>query len=237
MGSVVKTIVASGTTFNIDELINNPGHSVTIRSNADTSSPFATTTTFSFVSGKSFGAGTGFCGESGLGSLGICADLSPFVVTLAPNESWEVRYIGDNGLVNYFSVKRSFTPMLPIANVKFQNSLTSALGFTFAGTATTTDKVITLPDANVDLGRNTSYTAATSNITPPASTVAHQNTTAFDYDVLITGGVGVTLIEFSRNGSTWFDTGSLSGFVPLSPNDRVRVTYSTTAPTMTKIPR
>lgn len=83
--------------------------------------------------------------------------------------------------------------------------------------------------------QSTNYTTAEFSITPPATTDAYQNATGYPLDVLITGGT-VTLIEFSRNGTTWYSTGAIAGIVPLSPLDCVRVTYSVT-PTMTGIPR
>jgi len=163
MGSVVKTITGSGVTFDIDELATNKAHSVTIRSNADNSYPFDTTTTFSFVSTKSFGAGIGFCDEGGVGLFGSCTSGSPFVVTLAPNESWEVRYMGESGFVSYFSVKKNFAPILLTSSVKFRNSLSTALGFTLSGTATVTDKVLTLPDKDINLGNLSSVATTDSN--------------------------------------------------------------------------
>lgn len=83
---------------------------------------------------------------------------------------------------------------------------------------------------------NKSYhTIAPSNITVPASTVAYRNTLAVDASVIVSGGT-VTDIEFSRNNSTWYTTGTIAGMFHLSPNDYIRVTYAV-APTMTLIPR
>ena len=76
-----------------------------------------------------------------------------------------------------------------------------------------------------------------SNITVPASLTPYQNTTAFDADVIISGGT-ISNIEFSRDGTTWYSTGLVMGIVRLSPNDRVRLTYvSVTGIIMTYVPR
>ena len=74
-----------------------------------------------------------------------------------------------------------------------------------------------------------------SNISVTASPFTYQNTTAYDGDVIISGGT-VSSIEFTRNNVTFYTTGLLTGVLQLSPNDRVRVTY-TVAPTMTLVPR
>lgn len=51
---------------------------------------------------------------------------------------------------------------------------------------------------------------------------------------LIEGGT-VSVIEFSRNGRDWYDTGTASGFVQMDTGDRLRVTYSV-APTIVYFP-
>ena len=76
--------------------------------------------------------------------------------------------------------------------------------------------------------------ALPSAITPTGSPFTYQ-TTGFEADVIVSGG-GVTLLEFSRDGTTWYSTGSFYGMFNLSFEDRVRVTY-TAAPTMTLVPR
>lgn len=76
---------------------------------------------------------------------------------------------------------------------------------------------------------------ACSNITVGASPFTYQNTTAYPADVIVSGGT-VTLSEFTRDNATFYDTGSYYGMFTLSPNDRLRVTY-TAAPTMTFVPR
>ena len=99
----------------------------------------------------------------------------------------------------------------------------------------TANRSISAPDANVDLGKLTNSTVAPSNITVTASPFTYQNTTAFNGDVIISGGT-VSNIEFTRDNTTFYTTGLLMGVLRLSPSDRVRVTY-TVAPTMTYVPR
>lgn len=74
-----------------------------------------------------------------------------------------------------------------------------------------------------------------SNISVTASPFTYQNTTAYDGDVIISGGT-VGNIEFTRDNTNFYTTGLLMGVLRLSPSDRVRVTY-TVAPTMTYVPR
>ena len=76
---------------------------------------------------------------------------------------------------------------------------------------------------------------APSNITVTASPMTYQNTTGYDADIIISGGI-LTIIEFTRDNATFYTAGFLAGVLKLSPNDRVRVTY-TVAPTMTLVPR
>jgi hypothetical protein len=77
--------------------------------------------------------------------------------------------------------------------------------------------------------------APVSNITIGASPFVYQNTGPNSINVIVQGGT-VSLIEFSRDGTTFYNVGITAGIVPLSVNDRVRVTY-TAAPTMTRVPR
>lgn len=116
--------------------------------------------------------------------------------------------------------------------VKGGNSSTYA---TIDVAAVTAARTITMPNANVDLGKLTNSTVAPSNITVTASPFTYQNTTAFNGDVIISGGT-VSNIEFTRDNTTFYTTGLLMGVLRLSPSDRVRVTY-TVAPTMTYVPR
>ena len=96
-------------------------------------------------------------------------------------------------------------------------------------------RTITVPDADVDLGKLTNSTVAPSDITVTASPFTYQNTTVFNGDVIISGGT-VSNIEFTRNNTIFYTVGFIEGVLRLSPSDRVRVTY-TVAPTMTLVPR
>ncbi|MFM1651717.1 hypothetical protein ACI7RC_06405 [Brevibacillus sp. B_LB10_24] len=68
-----------------------------------------------------------------------------------------------------------------------------------------------------------------------ASPYVYQNTNTYPVEVITANGT-VNSIEFSRNGTVWYDTGTVSGIVQLSPNDRIRVKFTAT-PTMIAIPR
>ena len=81
----------------------------------------------------------------------------------------------------------------------------------------------------------TNYSAQPSAIFVGASPFTYINTTGYPADVIVSGG-GVSLLEFSRNGVTFFSTGSFYGMFTLSPYDRLRVTYQT-PPQMTLVPR
>lgn len=53
-------------------------------------------------------------------------------------------------------------------------------------------------------------------------------------NMIVSGGT-VTLVEFSRDGTTFYDTGVTAGPIPLRASDQLRVTYSV-APDMTFVP-
>ena len=74
-----------------------------------------------------------------------------------------------------------------------------------------------------------------SAITVTASPFTYQNTSGFPADVLVSGG-GISALDLSRDGTTWYNAGAFYGAIPLSPNDQMRVTY-VAAPTMTLVPR
>ena len=76
---------------------------------------------------------------------------------------------------------------------------------------------------------------APSAVVPTGSPFTLQNTQAYAVDAVISGG-GVSNLEFSRDGTNWYSTGSFYGAFALSSNDRLRITYSV-APTVTLIPR
>jgi hypothetical protein len=73
---------------------------------------------------------------------------------------------------------------------------------------------------------------AESPVTPGASPYVY--TAAVKGFMLITGGT-VSLVEFSRDGTTFYSYGSTSGQFTINAADRLRVTY-TVAPTMTFVP-
>lgn len=77
--------------------------------------------------------------------------------------------------------------------------------------------------------------AQPSSITVGASPFTYTNTTGYDADVMISGG-GISKLLFTRNGTTFYNTGSYYGMFTLSPNDSLKV-YYVSAPTMTLIPR
>ena len=72
-------------------------------------------------------------------------------------------------------------------------------------------------------------------VTPGASPYTYQNTSGRPGDMIVSGGV-VSDIDFSRDNATFYGVGVVSGVLPLSAYDFLRVTY-TVAPTMTFIPR
>lgn len=63
----------------------------------------------------------------------------------------------------------------------------------------------------------------------------YTNADTYTVDIMVSGG-GVSKLEFSRDGTTYYDTGSYYGMFTLSPSDMLRVTY-TQAPILTLIPR
>ena len=72
-------------------------------------------------------------------------------------------------------------------------------------------------------------------VTVGASPFVLQNTTQWDEDIIVQGGT-VSKVEYSRDGTTYYDVGVVAGMFRLSPSDFLRVTY-TVAPTMTTIIR
>jgi hypothetical protein len=74
-------------------------------------------------------------------------------------------------------------------------------------------------------------------ITLTSSPFTYQNIAPYTVDILVGGSIGgVTNLEFSRDGLTWYGTGSFYGQFTLSPFDYIRIAY-TSAPTVTGIPR
>ncbi len=83
------------------------------------------------------------------------------------------------------------------------------------------------------------YTAATDGLPQPEE-AATVTASPFVYTAVIRGqvhidGGTVTLIEFSRDGSTWYDAGITAGFVQMDRADSIQVTYAV-APTITFFP-
>ncbi len=156
---------------------------------------------------------------------GVAVDFRPYV---AQGATIRFTFLGSN---------RWDAAIIPAAENRNVSSIVTSNGYYchLTPVTLTANRFISAPDADVNLGRLTSYTTLPSNITVPASLTPYQNTTAFDADVIISGGT-ISNIEFSRDGTTWYSTGLLTGVLQLSPNDRVRVTY-TVAPTMTLVPR
>lgn len=74
-----------------------------------------------------------------------------------------------------------------------------------------------------------------SEIVATSSPFTYVNPSVYTVDVMVSGG-GVSNLEISRDGVTFFNTGSYYGMFALSPSDTLRVTY-VSPPTMTLIPR
>jgi hypothetical protein len=80
------------------------------------------------------------------------------------------------------------------------------------------------------------YTNFISTITVTSSPFTYQNATGYNASVIVTGGT-VSLVEFSRDGVTFYTIGTTTNtMVFLSPMDFVKVTYSS-VPTMVVVPR
>lgn len=83
------------------------------------------------------------------------------------------------------------------------------------------------------------YTAVTDGI-PQAEEAVTLAASPMTYTAVIRGqahvsGGTVSVIEFSRNGTDWYDTGAIAGFVQMDRGDQLRVTY-TVAPDITYFP-
>jgi hypothetical protein len=159
-----------------------------------------------------------------------CTSLggSPLTIKITPGEVITIR-MSDS--LTYAIVDRS----LDVGIASDNRTNTGYRAVFRAPVDFTNNRTITVPNANVDLGKLTNSTVAPSNITVTASPFTYQNTTAFNGEVIISGGT-VSSIEFTRDNTTFYTTGLTTGVITLSPSDRVRVTYSV-APTMTLVPR
>lgn len=85
----------------------------------------------------------------------------------------------------------------------------------------------------------TLYNAVTQGL-PQAEAALTLTASPFVYQALIRGqllvaGGTVTVIEFSRNHTTFYTLGTITGFVQMDAGDQVRVTYAV-APTLTFFP-
>ena len=89
------------------------------------------------------------------------------------------------------------------------------------------------PAANTSLLEPTP--GAPSSISIGLSPFTYFNNSVYPVDVMVSNG-GISNLEISRDGVTFFNTGSYYGMFALSPSDALRVTYVST-PTMTLIPR
>lgn len=83
------------------------------------------------------------------------------------------------------------------------------------------------------------YTAVTEGL-PQAEEAVTLAVSPMTYTAIIRGqahveGGTVSVIEFSRNGTGWYDTGMTAGFVQMDKGDLLRVTYSV-APNITYFP-
>jgi len=76
---------------------------------------------------------------------------------------------------------------------------------------------------------------APNTLTVGLSPYTYINDTGAPVDVMISGG-GISKLQFTRNGSSFYSTGSFYGMFTLSPWDAVKVTY-VAAPTMVVVPR
>lgn len=72
------------------------------------------------------------------------------------------------------------------------------------------------------------------NVTPGASPYNYQLSNYQHANMLVSGGT-VSLIQISRDGTTYFTIGLTSGQFDLCENDFIKITYSV-APTMTLFP-
>lgn len=81
----------------------------------------------------------------------------------------------------------------------------------------------------------TRASVAPNTLTVGASPYTYVNSTGAPVDVMISGG-GISKLQFTRNGTSFYSTGSFYGMFTLSPWDAIKVTY-VAAPTMVVVPR
>jgi hypothetical protein len=83
------------------------------------------------------------------------------------------------------------------------------------------------------------YTAVTDGLPQPEEEAAI-TASPYVYTAVIRGqahvdGGTVSLIEFSRDGTTWYDAGITAGFITMDRADSLRIAYAV-APTVTFFP-
>lgn len=83
------------------------------------------------------------------------------------------------------------------------------------------------------------YLAATEGLPQPEEAIT-VGASPFAYQAVLRGqllvsGGTVSAVEFSRDGSTWYNAGITAGFVQVDARDQVRVTYSV-LPTLVFVP-
>ena len=76
---------------------------------------------------------------------------------------------------------------------------------------------------------------APGNVEPDTTGTSPYEYSAVKRGSMIVAGGTVSLIEFSRDGTNYFDVGVTAGMFSLNASDRLRVTYAV-APDMTFVP-
>lgn len=71
-------------------------------------------------------------------------------------------------------------------------------------------------------------------ITPTGSPMTIQNTNGVLSAIVVAGGT-VSLIEYSRDGSSWYPAGLVAGMFALASNDYLKVTYAIAPTTLLRI--
>ena len=89
--------------------------------------------------------------------------------------------------------------------------------------------------AGAKIAQVTNQTALPIVITPPASTVAYQNTTGYPLQVLVAGGT-ISAITVSRDNVNYYGAGVVAGSIELAPGDYIKLTYTVAPTTMTGFP-
>jgi hypothetical protein len=154
------------------------------------------------------------------------------VFTRSANMDSAAKYMGalvvvSTGLVNQLSMWQCWSLTVP--------PIVGTSGFRFYKIPIGMGTAAQYFDGTGSLVAFGSFANSPTAITPSGSPYTYQNLSGHDADVLTTGGT-VSVIAFSRDGTTYYAAGITAGSQRLSPLDRIRVIY-TVAPTMTLIPR